>query len=281
MATTASPVVYLTEQHATTLREQLRRAHLLDREDLSILSYWDVVGRPWPEIVGLAVAEAERIGARLLVVDTLSQFGGLEGDSENSAGSALAALEPLQRAAAKGLGVILVRHERKGGGEVGESARGSSAFTGGVDVVLSIRRPEGNHRLTIRAIEALSRFERTPESLLFERIVSAHPMDGVWAESFIALGSKAEVTAQEAEAAVLEALPADDDSALPLSDLVEISGAKRATVQRALKNLVSAGKVQETGAGKKGNPRRYWAGEIVCAQTSPPNGRNESHPTPT
>ena len=177
MTTTASPVVYLTEQHATTFREQLRRAHLLDREDLSILSYWDVAGRPWAEIAGLAIAEAERIGARLLVVDTLSQFAGLEGDSENNAGSALAALEPLQRAAAKGLGVIVARHERKGGGEVGESGRGSSAFTGGVDVVLSIRRPEGHHRSTIRSIEALSRFEETPASLLFERIVSAQPQN--------------------------------------------------------------------------------------------------------
>jgi hypothetical protein len=49
-------------------------------------------------------------------------------------------------AGSAGLAVLMLRHERKGGGEVGESGRGSSAFAGAVDVILQLKRPEGNTR---------------------------------------------------------------------------------------------------------------------------------------
>src|SRR6185436_12737761 len=91
-------------------------------------------------------------------VDTVSQFAGLRGDAENNSGDALAAIEPLQEAAAQGLAVIAVRHERKGGGEVGESGRGSSAFSGAVDIVVAIRRGEGQTKPTVRVLHTLSRF---------------------------------------------------------------------------------------------------------------------------
>lgn len=48
------------------------------------------------------------------------------GDSENNAGDALAAMLPLQEAAGNGIAVIVLRHDRKSGGLVGESARESS-----------------------------------------------------------------------------------------------------------------------------------------------------------
>jgi hypothetical protein len=43
-----------------------------------------------------------RVGAGVLIVDTVSQFAGLRGDAENNSGDALAAVEPLQAAAAEG-----------------------------------------------------------------------------------------------------------------------------------------------------------------------------------
>ena len=68
--------------------------------DLHVLSCRDVPGQPWPAIAALARRKVQEVGARLLVVDTLPQFAGLRGDSENNAGDALQALEPLQRIAA-------------------------------------------------------------------------------------------------------------------------------------------------------------------------------------
>ena len=103
-----------------------------------------------------------------LVVDTLPQFAGLKGDSENNSGDALSAVEPLLQAAADGIGIIIVRHERKAGGRSGDSGRGSSAFAGAVDIVLSLRKPEGNSRKTQRVLQALSRFSETPTELLID-----------------------------------------------------------------------------------------------------------------
>ncbi len=102
--TRPSPVVYLTEQPDASLREALRRAGLLDCDDVRVLSWSGCRGTPWPAVVAAAIAEAKRVGAGLLVVDTLPQFAGLRGDAENNAGEALAAIAPLQEAAADGPG---------------------------------------------------------------------------------------------------------------------------------------------------------------------------------
>jgi AAA domain len=121
-------VIYLTEQQDSSLRETLRRAGLLDRDDFVVLAWTDTGTLSWPEVVTEAVAEAERRSAKVLVVDTLTRFAGIHGDGENNAGDADAASAPLLRAAANGLAVVSVRHERKAGGDVGDSGRGSSAF---------------------------------------------------------------------------------------------------------------------------------------------------------
>jgi hypothetical protein len=47
-----------------------------------------IVGVDWHRIVREAVEETVRRGAKLLVVDTLPQYAGLQGDAENSAGAA-------------------------------------------------------------------------------------------------------------------------------------------------------------------------------------------------
>lgn len=168
LATSATGVVYLTEQSLATFRPALARAGLQDREDFAALFWSDTVGVRWEQVVNKAVEEAVRRDAKLLVVDTLLQFAGLQGEAENSAGAALAAIKPLQEAAAvHGLAVIIIRHERKSGGQVGDSGRGSSAFAGAVDVVLSIRRVEGNTRSTMRELHALSRFDGTPDVLVW------------------------------------------------------------------------------------------------------------------
>jgi hypothetical protein len=120
-----SPVVFLTEQTHATCREVLRRDGLLHREDLSILSYWDVKGVPWPQVAEMAMREAERIGSSVLFVDTLAQFAGIKGDGENQ--------------------------QRRCPGSAGPTAGGSSPRTRGVDLTrcaqVGRRRWRGRPRL--------------------------------------------------------------------------------------------------------------------------------------
>ncbi|MDQ3375805.1 MAG: AAA family ATPase [Actinomycetota bacterium] len=249
LRTSATGVVYLSEQSTATFREALARAGLQDRDDFAVLLWSDTVGANWNRVVREATEEAVRRGAKLLVVDTLPQFAGLQGDAENSAGAALAAIKPLQEAAAvHGLAVVVVRHERKSGGLVGDSGRGSSAITGAADVVLSVRRVEGNSRPTLREIHALSRFDATPDVLVVELTEGG----------YVSRGTRAAVAETEAREAVLEAAPADASRAMSLDELLAETGLGRTTIQNALGRLLGEGRLTCTGEGVRGDPRRYW-----------------------
>ena len=264
--TTKSAVIYLTEQPPASFRVALERADLLSREDFVALFWHEAVGTPWPEVVNEARKECQRRGAKLLIVDTIGQFANLRGDGENDAAAALQVMKPLQEVAASGLGVIVVRHERKSGGDVGDFGRGSTAFGGAVDVVLSIRRPKGNTRQTLREIQSLSRFSETPNELVIE----------LTDDGYSALGEMHTVQTKEAEEPILAATPSSEEDAIRLKDIIEASGVKRATAQRAIKNLLAEAKIVKLGSGKRGDPYRFWTPEKVSAQTTSLYGQNET-----
>jgi hypothetical protein len=73
-----------------------------------------------------------------LVIDTLAWLAGVE--DENRAEEAKAALQPLGAAVAAGLSVLLVRHSRKGAERIYEAGRGSSAWSGAVDIMASLQQ---------------------------------------------------------------------------------------------------------------------------------------------
>jgi hypothetical protein len=232
--------------------------------DLIVLSYWDVSGRPWPAIVDLAVAEAAARDAGVLIVDTLAQFAGLRGDDENNAGAALAAMAPLQRAARTGLAVELTRHERKSGGEPGESARGSSAYGGAAEIIVAYQKPDGQHPPTRRVLRALNRFPETPETLVVEKL-SSHLGKGGWEESFVALGAVEDAVAQAARDMLMEDLSDDPGGALSVNDLKDRHPTlTNGTLDRALTALGA----QRIGQGKRGDPFRYFKPALVSPQRS-------------
>lgn len=254
--TSQTPVVYLTEERESTFRQALQRGDLLERADLHILQWRDTLGVSWDSILSEAVRKCEAVGARLVVVDTISQFARLTGDRENNAGDVLEIYRPLQEAAARGLAVMSIRHERKGGGDVANAGRGSSAFAGAADILVAIRRPEGRARDTIRHIEALSRFDETPDSLMVELTETG----------YVVLDESA-VAKAEAKGALLKAAPAHAGAALTLNELTEKTQVKRTTAQDAIDELTAQSRLQMVGKGVKGDPHRWFAPEIHSAET--------------
>jgi hypothetical protein len=148
---------------------------------------------------------------------------------------------------------------------VGDSGRGSSAYGGAADIVLSIRRAEGKSRPTLRVIHALSRFSETPDELVIDLTPGG----------YVPLGQTKAVEAKEAEASTLLTTPRKECEAVTLEDLVKATGVKRATGQRAVTILCSNGQLARVGEGKRGNPYRYWATRIDSAQTTPSDGQKE------
>jgi len=251
--TLQTPVVYLTEQPRSSLREALRRADLLEREDFRVLRYQDTIGTPWKDVVEVAAKECKRVSAKLLVVDTLPQFAALRGDAENSSGAALEALEPIQAVAALGIGVIVARHDGKAAREVGDSGRGSSAWGGVVDIIISIRRGEGNTSPTIRVLHSLSRFDETPDKLVIDL------QDG----EYIAVGTEARVAVQQAKESILKAAPNSEEEAQKQADLLKDAEVKHTTGVEAINELIAEGQISRTGQGKKGDAFRYWSPKFI------------------
>jgi predicted ATP-dependent serine protease len=264
--TLKTPTVYLTEQPIVSFRQAMERAGLLRRPDFHVLQHSDTRGTSWPDVAAEAMGECKRVGAMLLVVDTLPQFAGLTGDSENNSGDALAAMAPLHQAVDSGIGIIVVRHERKSGGDISDSGRGSSAFAGAVDIVLSLRRPEGNAKKTQRALRALSRFSETPAELLIELTETG----------YVSLGEPSEAALRAAKDSILEIAPDSEPEAMSVKKLMESAGVPRATAQRAVKALAEEGAMSKVGEGKKGNPLRYFRTENRFGPTSNIEGQKES-----
>jgi len=246
--TTRTKVVYLTEQSQGSFREALSRASLIARGDeLRIVFRREISTIKWVELIATVAADALRDGYGLLVVDTVGKLAGLM--EENAAGEAAAVMVPLQNAAHDGLAVLVCRHERKSGGEVGESGRGSSAISGDVDVILQLRRPEGKQPLNRRVIESLSRYSETPDKIVIELVD----------DGYILLGDEEAVSMADALRFVSGHIGVENEQkgGWSVEELMEAGEMDRNAIRRALNELKFRGEVVETGSGKRGSPYRY------------------------
>ena len=245
--TTETKTVYLSEQPLTSFRTAMERAALLGRKNVRFLFWADTLGTPWHSVAEAAIEECKRMGAKILVVDTFAQFAGLAGDSENNAGDALQALLPLQKAAAQGIAVVVVRYERKGGGQIGDSGRGSSAFAGAVDIIVSLRRPEGNQPRNVRLLQAVSRFDSFDDALI-----------ELTDRGYRLLGAPGEAARAHAAAELLSTIPKSKTKAATINDLVKTTNRSRAQIQKLLDALVETDEILKSGDGHKGSPYRYF-----------------------
>lgn len=257
--------VVLTEQKRSAVRAGLARAGLLDRDDL-LFVYWHECKRakvPFHEAVRQAADECLRRKWALLAVDTIGRWAGVSGDSENHSGTAMDAMEPIHEAAGDNLAVLITRHDRKSGGEVGESGRGSNAWTGEVDIVLQLARPEGNAPETQRVLSALSRFDETPD-----RVVIDLTPDG-----YVSLGDVRQAVSVSVRQTILEHLPAEvtdpvtqgwryEQIAAVLPTDAQGKKPARATVDEVLKGLTATehgpALVNAMKLPQRGAPAVYW-----------------------
>ena len=256
--TSWSPVVLLSEEGDATLRPALERADLLNRSDLIVLQWRDTLGVPWEDVIAAAVGKCEQLGAKLLIVDTVSQFAVMRGDTENNSGDAFEVFGPLQGAAARGLGVIAIRHQRKSGGDVSDAGRGSSAFAGAADVVLTIQRVPGMPD-TFREIRAVSRLEDIPSRVVVE----------LTDEGYVVQEAGAALIFNQTAAKLLEVAPSSAEDAKTLDELMKLVAAGRTTTQNAVDQHVNEGRLRRVGRGTRGSPYRYYKPEILSAGTHP------------
>jgi hypothetical protein len=250
----SAPVVYLSEEGAGTL------AHKLTPAPIRVLTR-DVWPKPgWPELIGAAVAEAERIGAALLVVDALSFWSSLAEGQARDAGAMQAVMDAPGAATRAGLAVLLVHHVRKGGGDGGEAVRDSSAIVGAADVVVEMERGEDSPP-NERRLVAMSRWPWTPSVLVVDR----DPATATWR-----VIGEAEDRGQAAGLhwceRLLEALPGDEPGVTE-AELGRVLGADKRKFGEPLRTLVGGSRLERGGRGVPGDPYRYWK---CPGEVSPP-----------
>lgn len=243
-------VILLSEESRPTLREAIRRAKLTDSVNLYVVCGMAARRQSWPELVAGTIALAEQKGAVCIMVDTLATLAGLGAEEENDAGAASAAIRPLRMAADGGLGVWISRHDRKSGGALGESGRGSSAFAGAVDTIFTLRRSDDGMSPNVRRLQGVSRFDDCPAELDIE-----------WTEDgYVSRGDPAVHVSESQDAALVSVLPvgiADAATARKLAEAVPKLSQRRA--KEKLEELVRLNRIGRIGDGKRGDPHLYYA----------------------
>ncbi len=210
--TKMTKVVYLTEQPMVSFKQVLKRARLVDSEDVLIVYSHLNQGRRWVDTAEEAVSLAIRIEAKLIVIDTLDWWANVE--DENNSTEARNAMKALERAKSNGLAVILVRQSRKSGGDTGDSSAGSRAFGGAVDQMITIRDTGSSENA--RTITTKGRFsEDTPRKLSYALV------DGYIDIVEGSINSNADTTRGLVDAIYNIPLPSTEEDAMKLTNIIE------------------------------------------------------------
>jgi hypothetical protein len=132
-------VGYVTEEGQQTFLEALHRyglADLVDQDAFFSVFDFETQDVALSKVVDSLIQHGQDDRVDVIVLDTLSVIAGL--DEEDHSGQAAKVMHQVRRLAVAGFAVLILRHSRKTGGEVGDAGRGSSAISGYVDILLQI-----------------------------------------------------------------------------------------------------------------------------------------------
>lgn len=261
---TKAKVLYLTEQ-ADSVREAIRRVGGQENQDMWITPWHKVHKLSWPEIVAQAVGFCQSHDIKLLVVDTLSRFARIK--DENDSAEAMRVMEPLHAAmATTKLAMLIVRHDRKSGGDVSDSGRGSSAYNGEVDILLGLRKVQGKRtprdddhedgddddepvgKDRRRLLVAESRYGNDSEDLLL--VLTAD-------NEYRVLGQPHKVKVEDEKQALLKCIPLGKDQARKWNEVQQESGLSRRRA-RDLRDWMEENAVVNVDTERPGGAVLVW-----------------------
>ena len=243
--TRRAKVLLVSEQTAETLCPMLQNVGLSDDADLQILLRSQLRGASWQaftqELHRLCLAKR----FELVIIDTLAALAGLRNEDENKSGVAFEVMNALAPLTAEKVAVVATRHERKSGGRTGAAGRGSSAFTGSADLVLSLRPAPGarNHRL----LDGIGRFS---DAVPVDERIDWQPELGYSKVEPI------EVDLVDLDVELLAAL-GNEEPGRSIPELLRALGKPETTVRRCLDHLQLQGKVRFTEDSRRGRAKRY------------------------
>lgn len=196
---------------------------------------------PSDALSALEAAIEERAPA-LIIIDPLSRF--VRVTDFNSYGEVTRGLEPLidlARTSECQCHIMAVHHNGKGEREGGDALLGSTGFFGAVDTLLTMKR-----RDRARTLETVQRYgEDMPETVVHLDMETGLVTPG---------GDMQTLLLKERKDAVMDNL---GDEPMTEADIKERIGGNQGLTSKAVRALHEEGRLQRTGAGKRGNPYLY------------------------
>jgi hypothetical protein len=247
MPTRKSGALVLTEQ-GTNILEAIRKAGIEDDDEIYFGFYRDLARQDWASVMAAAVETCEKLGVKILVVDTFGAFAKLRGSDENLSGEIIECMEPvLDVARVRGLHVSILHHTGKDG-----DLRGSSAFKQDPDCIWTLKRPVGDHGPNVRALEGMGRYDE----------VNTYFNLALEADGYRRLGTNSQIERAAATNKLLEMLPVGEENAKRRTALIEeVSdsvGVSQTTVRRALEDLIENHRVHQGRLHETGRPQVLW-----------------------
>jgi len=255
--TLQGPVLILAvEEHARDVRRRLERFGLTKEDSLYLHT-----GRLLPGKLADIQKFVTDHGVRLVLLDTLSRYWDIENENDNA--EVIRRVSPfLDLARETNTAVVLIHHERKGGGEDGRGIRGGSALFGLVDQSLTLDKRAGGTE-NQRVLKALGRYDESPSEVILE-------LDG---DAYRSLGTADEFTLKSKQDKILAALT---DVPQTVDALADATGFPRATTQQILGGLGK--QVARQGKGVRNDPFLYCRPFANSIPPDPPSYRAESNP---
>ena len=161
----ASVAVLALEEHLAGYRDRMLLLGM-SRSDPIYSHVGAVPDGDAAERLGWVTGILDRYRPGLMIIDTMAKLVRPAGGDFNEYGAAGDALAPFaELARARGVHLALVHHARKGGGDFGEQALGSTAWAGGVDTIIDLRR---DLKTGARFVETQNRYGTAIEATAVE-----------------------------------------------------------------------------------------------------------------
>jgi hypothetical protein len=176
----------------------------------------------------------------IIFVDTLARFWNCE--SENDATQVDHALNPvLDVVRNSNAAFVGIHHNRKQGGGGGTAVRGSTALTGGVDVIMELTRIGQYDHSNVRRLNCESRYSETPQALQLRLVDGDYELE--------------DMEAIELEPTIIAMLQTMTE--ITISDMCALNGTSETTVRRVISGMIARGIVMTQGSGTARSPYRY------------------------
>jgi hypothetical protein len=208
----------------------------------------------WRALVDAALQLRREEGVELLAIDPLTFF--LPGHNDFSTGPVLSCLVALRELTARGMGVVVTLHPRKGSCLLGQWSRGGGPVLGHFDVQIEMHRCGKPDDTTDRRrwLRAWSRSLDTQQNLVLELTADSTDYRAVdtlhdtgWTESWtVLLLVLEEANERLTQREILEQWPEDFCKPDP------------ATLSRTLNRALEQELVRRVGTGRRNAPFRYW-----------------------